>query len=100
MASKKDGIPRKMSSLDNLVGAGYKGLGEKELSRRMKQSARMYKGMQAEADKYNRWATAISSSTYIDFFGDEKWARKRAAGYQKSANQWEKQYNKLGKHNG
>ena len=49
----------------------------------------------AQATQYEGWAKAIANSSYIDIFGDEKWAREKAAGYRKIESQFDKQYSKL-----
>lgn len=83
----------------SLVGQGYLGLGKQELKRRQYQAKFLTKKAGAKADKLEFMANQLAGSGYPDLFGDEKWLRKQAAGYRKTQNQFDKQYNKLTNNN-
>ena len=107
MPSKKDGIPRKMSPLDNLVGQGYKGLGQKELKARKKQHLAMRDAALKRGNQYegtykqyykvigqhgDKLTTADSDSLYRE--ADKAYVK--AQSNYNSAKKWNKFYNKLG----
>ena len=77
------------------TGQGYAGLGQQELKRRQNQAKYLTKKAEAKAIQYEGYAKNIANSSYIDIFGDEKWAREKAAGYRKVESQFDKQYSKL-----
>ena len=77
------------------TGQGYAGLGQQELKRRQNQAKYLTKKAEASAIQYEGYAKNIANSSYIDIFGDEKWAREKAAGYRKIESQFDKQYSKL-----
>jgi len=77
------------------TGQGYAGLGPQELNRRKYQAKMLTKKAEAKAIQYEGYAKAIANSSYVDIFGDEKWAREKAAGQRKIQSQFDNQYNKL-----
>jgi len=77
------------------TGQGYAGLGQQELKRRQNQAKYLTKKAEAKAIQYEGYAKNIANSSYVDIFGDEKWAREKAAGYRKIESQFDKQYSKL-----
>jgi len=77
------------------TGQGYAGLGQQELKRRQNQAKYLTKKAEASAIQYEGYAKNIANSSYIDIFGDEKWAREKAAGYRKVESQFDKQYGNL-----
>ena len=77
------------------VGKGYAGLGKQELKRRQYQAKYLTKRANAQANKYEYYAKSIANSSYVDIFGDEKWAKEKAAGYRKVESQFDKQYSNL-----
>jgi len=79
------------------VGQGYAGLGPQELNRRKYQAKMLTKKAGAKADKLDYQANYLESTGYPDIFGDKKYLRKKAEGLRKIEQQFDKQYNKLGK---
>ena len=77
------------------VGKGYAGLGKQELKRRQYQAKYLTKKAESKAIQYEGYAKNIANSSYVDIFGDEKWAREKAKGYRKTQAQFDKQYSNL-----
>ena len=77
------------------TGQGYAGLGQQELKRRQNQAKYLTKKAEAKAIQYEGYAKNIANSSYVDIFGDEKWAKEKAAGQRKIQSQFDKQYSKL-----
>ena len=91
---------RKKDLLENIAtlratGQGYAGLGKQELRRRQNQAKYLTKKAESKAIQYEGYAKAIANSSYVDIFGDEKWAREKAAGQRKIQSQFDNQYSKL-----
>jgi len=94
MAKTKQQYLEKIATLQ-ATGQGYAGLGQQELKRRQSQAKYLTKKAESKAIQYEGYAKAIANSSYVDIFGDEKWAREKAAGYRKIESQFDKQYSKL-----
>jgi len=94
MAKSKKQLLENIATLQ-ATGQGYAGLGKQELKRRQNQAKYLTKKAEAKAIQYESYAKAIANSSYVDIFGDEKWAREKAAGQRKIQSQFDSQYNKL-----
>jgi len=94
MAKSKKQLLENIATL-KATGQGYAGLGKQELKRRQNQAKYLTKKAEASAIQYEGYASAVANSSYVDIFGDEKWAREKAAGYRKVQSQFDKQYSKL-----